>query len=144
MKNLTIVRGLPGSGKSYLARLLTMCSPRSLRHGVQAVQFEADQFMFVDGVYAFDASRLHMAHTKCYDKADEYLSLNYHVYVSNTFTTKKELKPYFELALKYGIIPTVICTQSSFGSIHNVPEDVMVKMKARFCHDISELFKVYS
>jgi hypothetical protein len=61
--------------------------------------------------------------------------------VSNTFTTKKELQPYFDIAKEYGIIPTVILCQNSFGSVHNVPEETLKRMADRFEYDIGELYE---
>jgi hypothetical protein len=63
--------------------------------------------------------------------------------VSNTFTMLNELRPYFEGAKEYGIIPTVITMNGNFGSIHGVPEAKMQAMRDRFCHDISPLFEEF-
>jgi hypothetical protein len=63
------------------------------------------------------------------------------VIVSNTFTTKKELRPYFNLAKHYDIIPVVIVCQNQFESIHDVPSETLEKMKSRFQYNIDELFK---
>jgi len=60
--------------------------------------------------------------------------------VSNTFTTIKELRPYFDIAKELNIVPTVLLVQGNFKSVHNVPEKTLQKMKARFQYDISELY----
>jgi len=128
---MILIRGLPGSGKSTLARSL------------EDFHIEADQYFIGDyDQYEFDASKLREAHAWCLREAEDVLIRRYSAVVSNTFTTKKELKPYFELAKKYNIIPTVILCQNNFGSIHNVPEETIEKMKKRFQYDISELFEV--
>jgi hypothetical protein len=62
--------------------------------------------------------------------------------VSNTFTTIKEMRPYFDLAKEFDIVPTVMVVQNEWGNVHNVPEETLAKMKARFQFDISELFNV--
>lgn len=131
-KKLIIIRGLPGSGKSTLARQFDM------------FHFETDQF-FVDakGTYNFDASKLHQAHATCQDATDGFLKMNHDVVVSNTFTTLKELRPYFEIAKKHGIVPTVIHCQNQFKNVHDVPQEALDRMKARFQHDISPLFKEF-
>ena len=135
-KGLILIRGLPGSGKSTLAR--------SLEYDVDYYKhLEADQYFISDyHQYKFDASKLRQAHAWCLREAEDVLIRGYSAVVSNTFTTKKELKPYFELAKKYNIIPTVILCQNNFVSIHNVPEETIEKMKKRFQYDISELFEV--
>jgi predicted kinase len=133
---MILIRGLPGSSKSTLAGDMSFAYPFS-------EHFEADMyFIDSDGNYNFDASKLRQAHKWCQEQTDRVLAEGEMVVVSNTFTTKKELKPYFELAKKYNIIPTVILCQNNFGSIHNVPEETIEKMKQRFQYDISELFEV--
>jgi hypothetical protein len=54
--------------------------------------------------------------------------------VSNTFTQEWEMKPYFELAEKYGYkIFTVIVENRHGGkNIHGVPDDKLEIMKNRF------------
>ena len=54
--------------------------------------------------------------------------------VSNTFTQEWEMKPYFELAKKYGYkIFTVIVENRHGGkNIHGVPDDKLEIMKNRF------------
>jgi predicted kinase len=128
--NLILIRGMPGSGKSTLANLFPPC-----------YHFEADQY-FIDpeGNYNFDGSKIKEAHSWCQRETEEQISKGNDVIVSNTFTTKRELKPYFDIAKKYGIVPHVILMQNQFESVHNVPEDVMRRMEDRFEFNISELF----
>lgn len=131
---LTLIRGLPGSGKSTLALRLA-------RH-FNAYCFEADLYFLDDeGEYIFDATKLHAAHKWCQDETKRELNNGNDVIVSNTFTTKKELKPYFEIAKDLGIVPVVYHCQNDFGSIHDVPKETIDKMKARWYNDISELFE---
>lgn len=129
---LILVRGLPGSGKSTFAKSL-----------IGYNRFEADQYFYKDGIYKFDINYLGKAHERCQALTDEYLAAGQDVVVSNTFTTKKELVVYFEIAKRYGIIPSVVLMQNNWGSIHGVPEDALQKMKNRFCYDISDLFEIY-
>jgi predicted kinase len=132
-KKLFLIRGLPGSGKSTLARQLAECHIM--------LHFEADQFFSDDsGNYNFDASKLGFAHANCQQNADIGLTNNISVVVSNTFTTLKELRPYFEIAKKHDIVPTVIHCQNQFKNVHDVPQEALDRMKSRFQHDISPLF----
>lgn len=130
---LILVRGLPGSGKSTFAKSLV-----GFNH------FEADQYFYKDGVYKFDINYLCDAHERCQALTDEYLTAGQDVVVSNTFTTKKELVVYFEIAKKHGIILSVVLMQNNWGSIHGVPEETLQKMKNRFCYDISDLFEKFT
>lgn len=134
MNTLTLIRGLPGSGKSTLAKKLKSVATAITEH------FEADQFFIVDGVYTFDATKLGQAHFWCMRETDDALFYKKDVIVSNTFTKLKEMRPYFEIAQKNGASVNVILCQNSFGSIHDVPQETLDAMKARFTYDISDLF----
>lgn len=130
---LYLIRGIPGSGKSTLAKTIGKGIEGNWSH------YEADMFFVNEGVYKFDYSKIKDAHEWCLDQTKEDISRGYTVIVSNTFTTSMELTPYFDIALMYGIMPTVITCNSNWGNIHNVPEDTLANMKARFQHDIDYL-----
>lgn len=103
---------------------------------------EADQYFYDEhGNYNFDVNKLHDAHQRCLLNTRKCLEVGQHVIVSNTFTTRKELKPYFELAKEFNVTPIVLLAQNSFGSVHGVPEEKMQQMRDRFQFDISDMFK---
>ena len=131
MTSLTLIRGIPGSGKTTLAKKLLLKT---------GVHFEADMFFEHDGKYNFVQENLGQAHAWCKSQCDDSLHYGMDVIVSNTFTTLKELRPYFEIASKYKIVPHVILCQGNYNNIHNVPIEVLEKMKNRFEYDISSLF----
>ena len=134
MKNLYIVRGLPGSGKSTFAKKLV---------GDDFLVCEADKY-FIDketGEYNFDFTKIKEAHKFCQDTVETYMKdslLNDQFYrdiaVSNTFTQEWEMKPYFELAKQYGYQVTSLVVENRHGGVneHNVPEDKIEIMKNRF------------
>ena len=133
MRTLYIVRGLPGSGKSTFAKCLVPT----------ACIFEADKFWYdVHGNYAFDINRLHIAHQWCQKQVEgamiENLTSNGQYFsdivVSNTNTTEKELEVYLTLANKYEykIVSLIVENRHGGKSIHNVPDEIMEKMKNRF------------
>lgn len=137
MTRLILIRGIPGSGKSTLAKQIetnTSC----------CIHLETDMYFYVNGVYEFDVKKLRFNHQRCLDNTNSYLNNYFSVVVSNTFTTKRELRPYFEIAKKYNIVPEVILCQNQFGSIHDVPDETIEKMKKRFQYDISDLFEELS
>ena len=132
MSKLIIVRGMPGSGKSTLAAKIAALEYYN--------HLETDQFWMVDGEYKFDMSRIKEAHQWCQDTTRDKLNKGYGVVVSNTFTTQKEMKPYFDMAKEFGIRPQVLLCQGNYGNIHNVPTDVLARMAERFEYDLFELW----
>lgn len=146
MTELILIRGLPGSGKSTLAKRLS---------GFGYTHLETDMFWGND--YNFDMSKLGEAHQWCQDKTRSALKSiedarqNFlgllstfplrGVIVSNTFTTKKELEPYFDIAKEFKIKPQVIICKGKFSNVHNVPEDVLLRMSMRFKDDVDELWE---
>ena len=141
MAELILIRGIPGSGKSTLARELQKHFAGEYGNVQYTSHFEADMF-FVDkqGKYNFDVTKLNQAHNWCLEQTRAGLEHGDTVIVSNTFTTKKELKPYFELAMEFGIMPVVYLAQNQFTNVHSVPEEKLKAMRDRFQYDISELF----
>lgn len=128
MKNLIIIRGLPGSGKSTLAKRL-----RSLEI---PDHWEADMFFVRDGKYEFNAMNIGEAHEWCQEQTRNSLLSGRSTIVSNTFTTKREIEPYLEIAKETGATVSVILCQNNYGSIHNVPEETMKRMKKRFEYEM--------
>lgn len=120
-QKLFIVRGLPGSGKSTLAKSL----------GVFHV--EADMFFVTpEGEYLFRPESIGKAHEWC--RKTVFLAINsgLSVVVSNTFTTKREIQPYINIAKGAGVEYEILTMNGQYGSIHNVPADVIEKMRARW------------
>jgi predicted kinase len=131
---LTLIRGIPGSGKSTLARLLA--------ERYEGMHFEADHFFTDrDGNYNWDRNKIREAHAWCQEQTEKYLQMEVPVIVSNTFTTIKELKPYFAIAAKFDLVPSVIVCQNDWGNLHDVPADIIANMKARFEYNIQSLFE---
>lgn len=141
MTTLTLIRGLPGSGKTSLAATICAAFPSTAPW-----QFEADDYFYDDyGNYVFDPEQLRAAHEWCLRQARYQLGNKQNVVVSNTFTTLREMKEYYLMAKELGATLNVITCQGQFGSIHNVPESTMDKMRKRFFHGdvIAELGKLY-
>lgn len=127
-KTLILLRGLPGAGKSTLAR--------SMGFTKKLDWFEADMyFEDSEGNYLFDVSLLHSAHQWCEKKVSDLMKNEIdRVCVSNTLTTEKELKFYLELAkiYNYKVVSLVVENRHGNASIHNVPTETLEKMKNRF------------
>ena len=124
---LVLIRGLPGSGKSTE-------SQRYVKKGYR--HFEADMFMMVDDVYVFDREKLNQAHSWCLEGTMKALYAGQNVVVSNTFTQRFEMEPYFKLCKELNIVPSIVVMDGKWKSIHNVPEEAMQRMRERW-EDIS-------
>jgi hypothetical protein len=131
-KILTLVRGLPGSGKSTFANWIwndySIC--------------EADKF-FTDkeGNYNFDATKLSEAHNWCREQVEIRMKDNQanpqfypEIVVSNTFTKEWEMEEYYKLAEKYGYKVFSIIVENRHGGVnqHGVPAEKLEQMKNRF------------
>jgi hypothetical protein len=125
MTSLYMIRGLPGSGKSTLAQKL------ATKYGCQ--YYEADQYFMEDGEYRFDPSKLHQAHRWCWQSVFNDLHHGRDVIVSNTFTTIREMRDYFNLANNHRCELVIVECTGNYGSIHGVPEEKMEQMRLRWC-----------
>ena len=123
MKQLILLRGLPGAGKSTFANLLG------------GIHVEADQYFMQDGEYKFDASKLKQAHNWCKLRVEHSMEDRVDkIVVSNTFTQEWEMDAYFELAEKYGYQTSCLIVENRHGGVneHGVPESKLEQMKNRF------------
>ena len=125
MKSLILIRGLPGAGKTSFAKTVANKSPI----------IAADDFFEVNGKYKFDADLLHEAHTHCLRRTEiAMMAGEKNIYVTNTFTTEREMKPYFEIANTFGytVFSIIVENRLQTKNIHNVSEETINKMKNRF------------
>lgn len=122
-QQLMLIRGLPGSGKTTLAKRI-IYGKGTWKH------IETDLYWGDD--YRFDITKIKQAHEWCQKHTKMHLNFGYNVIVSNTFTQRWELEPYLDIAKEYNIKPQIIIATGDFGSVHGVPQDVIQKMKDRF------------
>lgn len=110
---IVLIRGLPGTGKSTLARKME-----------GYLHLEADMFLEVNGLYVYDKSKVIAAHNWCVDSAKKALEQNKNVVVSNTFVKLWELQRYIDLGFPFKIIEM----KERWPNIHGVPEDAISNM----------------
>ena len=120
---LTLIRGLPGSGKSTYAKSLIK---KGMKH------FEADMFHTKNGVYDWQPSKARQGHEWCLNQTRKFLEKGKRVIVSNTFTTYQELAPYLDMAEDLDVEVKIIKCVGEFGSVHGVPESTLRKMADRW------------
>lgn len=123
---LFLVTGPAGAGKSTYARKMIEDSLAPIDH------WEADMWMTdADGNYAFDPRLLKFCHGQCQAATKASMEAGRDVIVSNTTLTKKEAKPYIDLAKQHNYLVKIIHLNTQFQSIHNVPDWKIAEMQKR-------------
>lgn len=92
---LVLLRGLPGSGKSFLARTLQEDNP-------SGVILSTDDYFYINGQYQFDVRYLGEAHEWNQNRAKEAFEKKVSpVIIDNTNLQAWEMKPYVALSQKH-------------------------------------------
>jgi NEDD4-binding protein 2 len=123
MKTLIIMRGVSGSGKSTLARAI-----QKLDGGVI---FSTDDFFTdEDGVYRFDPKKIGMNHIRNQNRTEEAMRDGVSpIIVDNTNVRAWEMKPYVNLADKYGY--EIIIKQPGDPDFPSVSFDEIMKRQEK-------------
>jgi predicted kinase len=129
MRQLILLRGLPGSGKSTFAKNYAL--------NIDGIHLEADMF-FTDketGAYVFDPSKLRYAHEWCQERVESFMKHGAQpIIVTNTFTQEWEMQPYFDMAEKYDYMVHSFIAENRHNGVneHGVPAEKLEQMKNRF------------
>lgn len=116
---LILIRGLPGSGKTTMAKVLVL---------VGFEHYEADMFFERDGSYQYDSSRIKDAHAWCRKMVRQALAMGKQVVVSNTFTQLREMEPYRSMVRGVRVVEA----QGKWQNTHGVPVEMLEKMAQRW------------
>lgn len=124
MKQIFLMRGLPGSGKSYWV----------IQNSHDAYIICADFLRYIDGVYTYNPKTDHLIHDKVFfDYTDLVIKGTERIFVDNTNTTLNQIAPFYRVGEIYNyqikiiqmITPLHICIQRN---THKVPHKTMLKM----------------
>jgi tRNA uridine 5-carbamoylmethylation protein Kti12 len=126
----SIMRGVPGSGKSTRAKKL---KEELEKEGHEVIICSTDDFFIKNGKYEFDYRLLGINHALNFKKFKEAIEAGHSVIVDNTNVRIEHFEPYIEIAKKYGHevqIHTMLHPDLTNGSnnTHGVPIDVIQKM----------------
>mgnify|MGYP003148474834 CR=1 FL=1 len=129
-KNLILVRGVSGSGKTtFVEEFIENVS----------LSIATDDFFILDGIYTFDRNYLAEYHQRCIDSVESEMETPStegwcNIVVHNTFTGQWEMQPYLDLAEKYGynVYTIIIENRHKSESIHGVPKNAIKAQRDRF------------
>ena len=138
-KIMIFLRGLPGSGKSFLARRI------NTRFGGYIAS--ADNYFMRSGEYRFNPDHLEYAHSDCQnkvkDKAREQISP---IIVDNTNLESWEMKPYVITALEFGYAILLLEPPTEWKdnprvchryNRHDIPLEKIIRMKDKFDKNVT-------
>ncbi|MBL0316430.1 MAG: AAA family ATPase [Flavobacteriales bacterium] len=127
-KSLIILRGLPGSGKTTLAHLISADG----QHPVFGID---DYFTDGDGNYHFDHLKNHLAYKHCETRTKQAMEDGLPIIIlDNTYTLEWEIEPYFKLASDMGYQVHVMTVENRHHgqNTHGIPDDQIEKMKSKY------------
>lgn len=144
-KVLVIMRGLPGSGKSFLSKRILETTV-GMQHYRECV-FSADDFFIRNNIYVYDASKISDAHAFCQNRAMNAMRNGVApVIIDNTNTQIWEMKPYACVAMQYGYVMEILepTTPWAFNdrelarkNTHSVPRVKLKEMLERYERNIT-------
>lgn len=117
---LILIRGVPGSGKSTMARIFEQAG---------YIHYETDMWWVGK---EFDPSKLSQAHCWCLEQTINNLRVGNSLVVSNTFIRQWEIEPYIKYARQNDISFRVIEATGRYQNVHGVPEEKVESMRAKF------------
>ena len=128
---LILLRGLPGSGKTTLAKIILQLRSTDEPEILSADDFFEDK----EGEYNFDPTKLKEAHNYCQFRCSERMrQQKARIVVANTFTQEWEMDEYFKMAERYNYRIHTVIVENRHGNenVHGVPENKLQQMKNRF------------
>jgi predicted kinase len=142
-KKMIMMRGVPGSGKSYLAEQLAQIAGQT----GSVVLYSTDEFFMVDGRYQFDPSKLGKYHMQNIERAAKAAENGVDtIIIDNTNIRHWEMRAYAQIADKNGYEVEFVESNSPWAkdavecarrNRHGVPLDKIIQMLQGFEPDPS-------
>ncbi|XP_049820899.1 NEDD4-binding protein 2 [Aethina tumida] len=154
-KVLVLLRGLPGSGKSYLSKQILQNTIGGTSHSHFHI-LSTDDFFYKNGQYIYDPHKLSEAHGWNHSRAFQAVSKGISpVIIDNTNTQMWEMKPYATMAVDFGYIIHILEPNNHWcfndkelakRNTHGVPKQKIRDMIDRFDKNVTteKLLSAYS
>lgn len=129
MNSLILLRGLPGSGKTTLAKELS-------ENGKYPV-FSVDDYFINEksGEYNFEFEKNHLAYKHCEENTrKEMQNRTSKIFLDNTFTLEWELETYFKMAseFSYRIFVVTVENRHKGKNIHGISDEQIKRMAEKY------------
>lgn len=139
MKQIIVLRGLPGSGKTTLANHILSANENDSDIIVLSTD---DRITTPRGQYMWSGKYLHLSHSLNKEMCREAMNRQYGtIIIDNTNTTAREIKPYFDLAKEFGYQFSLLEPATKWKNNpvecakknkHGVSQKIIEKMLARY------------
>lgn len=117
---LVLIRGLPGSGKTTLAK--------EISRSCGFLHFENDMFFETEAGYIYDSETQPKASGWCIKNVSDALLSGGKVVVSNVFLEPRFMQVYMDLEPNFLVVECA----GDFGSIHGIPQARIDEMKSQW------------